>query len=170
MCACNAMAKIRDEQPLVPSILDRLMDDEPQNSQEAPKSRHQVLRELKQCVRRDLENLLNTRWRCVAWPPNLDEMELSLINYGIPDFTGVNMAAPSERERLRQIIERIVRKFEPRFKSVKIKLLNNADNTDRTFRFRIDALLHAEPAPEPVAFDSQLEPTSSDFSVNDPAR
>ena len=161
------MAKIRDDQPLVPSVLDRLLDDEPENSQEAPKSRHQVIRDLKQSVRRDLENLLNTRWRCAAWPANLDEVELSLLNYGIPDFTGVNMAAPSERERLRQIIERIVRKFEPRFKTVKVKLLENSDNMDRTLRFRIDALLHAEPAPEPVVFDSQLEPATSDFEVRD---
>jgi type VI secretion system protein ImpF len=159
------MAKIRDDQPLMPSVLDRLLDDEPENTQETPKSRHQVLRELKQSVRRDLENLLNTRWRCVAWPPNLDEVELSLVNYGIPDFTGVNMAAPSERERLRQIVERIVRKFEPRFKSVKVRLLDNVDDTDRTLRFRIDALLHAEPAPEPVVFDSQLEPATNDFEV-----
>jgi type VI secretion system protein ImpF len=164
------MAKIREDQPLIPSLLDRLLDDEPQNTQEAPKSRHQVLRELKRSVRRDLENLLNTRWRCVAWPPNLDEIELSLINYGIPDFTGVNMAAPSERERLRQVIERIVRKFEPRFKLVKVTLLTNSENADRTLRFRIDALLHAEPAPEPVTFDSQLEPTSNDFSVADAIR
>ncbi|MGE0756112.1 MAG: type VI secretion system baseplate subunit TssE, partial [Pirellulaceae bacterium] len=117
------MAKIRDDQPLIPSVLDRLLDDEPEKTHEAPRSRNQVLREMKQSVRRDLENLLNTRWRCVAFPANLDEMDLSLVNYGIPDFTGVNMAAPSERERMRQIIERIVRKFEPRFKSVKVKLL-----------------------------------------------
>lgn len=161
------MARIRDDQPLVPSVLDRLLDDDPGNTQEAPRSRHQVLRDLKQSVRRDLENLLNTRWRCVAWPPNLEEVDLSLVNYGIPDFTGINMAAPSERERLRQIIERIVRKFEPRFKSVKVKLLDNVDDSDRTLRFRIDALLYAEPAPEPVVFDSQLEPTTNDFAVSD---
>ena len=105
------MTRIHEDQPLTPSVLDRLLDDEPQNPHEVPKARHQVIREMKQSVRRDLENLLNTRWRCLNYPANLDEMELSLVNYGIPDFTGVNMASPSERERLRQIIERIVRKF-----------------------------------------------------------
>ena len=161
------MARIQNDQPLLPSVLDRLLDDDPTNNQEAPKARHQVLRELKQSVRRDLENLLNTRWRCMVWPPNLDEVDLSLINYGIPDFTGANMGAPSERERLRQIVERIVKKFEPRFKSIKVKLLDNSDKADRTLRFRIDALLHAEPAPEPVTFDSQLDSTTNDFAVVD---
>ncbi len=159
------MAKIPDDQQLVPSVLDRLLDDDPEVSREAPKSRHHVLRELKQSVRRDLENLLNTRWRCVNWPPNLDDLEVSLVNYGIPDFTGVTMSSAASREQLRSVVEHVIRKFEPRFKSVKVKLLENADETDRSLRLRIDALLYAEPAPEPVVFDSQLEPVSGNFAV-----
>lgn len=159
------MARVREDQPLIPSVLDRLIDFEPQNSREVPKSRNSILRELKQCVRRDLENLLNTRWRCMIWPPNLDELPASLVNYGIPDFTGVNMGGLAERERLRQIVEQAVRRHEPRFKTVKVILLQNTDETDRTLRFRVDALLHAEPAPEPVVFDSQLEPVSGNFEV-----
>jgi len=159
------MAKIPDDQQLVPSVLDRLLDDDPEVSREAPKSRHHVLPELKQSVRRDLENLLNTRWRCVNWPPNLDDLEVSLVNYGIPDFTGVTMSSAASREQLRSVVEHVIRKFEPRFKSVKVKLLENADETDRSLRLRIDALLYAEPAPEPVVFDSQLEPVSGNFAV-----
>ena len=60
------MSRVKNDQPLMPSLLDRLLDDEPNNNQDAPQARHQVLRELKQSVRRDLENLLNTRWRCTA--------------------------------------------------------------------------------------------------------
>jgi type VI secretion system protein ImpF len=159
------MAKIVQDQPLLPSVLDRLLDDEPEKRTELPRSRSQVLRDLKLSVRRDLENLLNTRWRCVSWPPDLDDLELSLVNYGIPDFTGAKMGAPSDREQLRAIVERVVRKFEPRFKTVSVRLLENSDPSDRALRFRIDALLYAEPAPEPVAFDSQLEPMTNNFSV-----
>ena len=159
------MAKISEDQQLVPSVLDRLLDDEPENSRETPKSRNQVLRELKQSVRRDLEALLNTRWRCVNWPPDLDDLDVSLVNYGIPDFTGASMSTLGSREQLRRVIEQVIRRFEPRFKTVKVKLLDNADPADRTLRLRIDALLYAEPAPEPVVFDSQLEPTSGNFDV-----
>jgi type VI secretion system protein ImpF len=159
------MSRVRDDQPLIPSVLDRLIDYEPENSREAPKSRNQILRELKQSVRRDLENLLNTRWRCVSWPANLEELNQSLVNYGIPDFTGANMGANTERERLRHLVEQTVRRHEPRFKTVKVVMLQNADATDRTLRFRIDALMYAEPAPEPVTFDSQLEPVLGTFEV-----
>lgn len=162
------MSRVREDQPLVPSVLDRLIDDDVTTQRELPKSRHQVLRELKQSVRRDLENLLNTRWRCVAWPPNLEELEVSLVNYGIPDFTGANMATAENREQLRQIVERVLQQYEPRFKSVRVQLLQNREREDRILRFRIDALLYAEPAPEPVVFDSQLEPTSASFEVKTP--
>ena len=159
------MAKVHKDQSLLPSVLDRLLDDEPGNQRETPKTRNQVLRELKNSVRRDLEQLLNTRWRCTAWPPELDQLDVSLVNYGIPDFTGSNMSQAAEREQLRSTMEQIIRKFEPRFKSVRIKMLENTDAFDRTLRFRIDAMLHAEPAPEPVVFDSQLEPSSATFEV-----
>ena len=38
------MAKIRSDQPLVPSVLDRLIDERPDESREAPKTRGQDLR------------------------------------------------------------------------------------------------------------------------------
>jgi type VI secretion system protein ImpF len=159
------MTRIPQRQSLVPSVLDRLLDEEPDRRQDDPKSHHQVLRELKLSVRRDLENLLNTRWRPASWPPKLDELDLSLVNYGIPDFTGASMSGPDEREELRRVIERIIRNFEPRFKTVTVTLLENTASLDRTLHFRIDALLFAEPAPEPVVFDSQLEPVTGNVEV-----
>ena len=159
------MARVRANQPLVPSLLDRLLSDEPDVKRELSKPRHQVLRELKESVRRDLENLLNTRWRCVSWPPDLDQLEQSLVNYGIPDFTGANLGASGNREEFRRIIEKVIRTYEPRFKTVRVHLLDNAEPLDRTLRFRIEALLHVEPAPEPVTFDSTLEPATANFKV-----
>ena len=159
------MAKIRDEQPLIPSVLDRLLDNEPQNSREAPLTRSQVLRQLKQSVRRDLENLLNTRWRVASWPEEYEELDHSLVGYGIPDFTGSNMSLKSERERLRKTVEEVIKRFDPRFKSVEVSLPDDSFPADRALRFRIDGLLHAEPAPEPVVFDSTMEPATATFEV-----
>jgi type VI secretion system protein ImpF len=159
------MAKIKADQPLLPSVLDRLIDDEPGVRRDPPQSRTQVLRELKQSVRRDLENLLNTRQRCLPHPQNLSELEFSLVSYGMPDVIGTTMAGNEGREQLRTILEEIIRRFEPRFKTVKVELLDGAESLDRTLRFRIDALLHATPAPEPVTFDSALEPVTGSIDV-----
>jgi type VI secretion system protein ImpF len=159
------MARINPEQPLVVSMFDRLLDDEPGVSTEPAKGRVQVLRELKQSVRRDLENLLNTRTRCLAWPPGLKELKQSLVNYGLPDFTGADLGSAKERERFCGVVQTVIRQHEPRFKSVRVQLLGSAEPLDRTLRFRIDALLRAEPAPEPVVFDSVLKPATGAFEV-----
>ena len=159
------MPPIDRDQQLTPSVLDRLLDDEPGNQREAVKQRHQVLREMKLSVRRDLENLLNTRWRCVSWPPNLEELETSLVNYGIPDFTGIRFASANTQDELRSILEAVIRRFEPRFSKVRVELITNADSLDRTLRFRIDAMLHAEPVVEPVVFDTMLKTSTGDFEV-----
>lgn len=159
------MPKLRKDQSLLPSVLDRLLDDEPEKKVELPKSAPQLLRDLANSVRRDLENLLNTRWRCTVWPPDLSELDSSLVNYGLPDFSGVNMGLSSERETLRNVIERVIAIFEPRLKKVQVRMLQNDDSLDRILRFRIDALLMAEPTPQKIVFDSQLEPTTASFEI-----
>ncbi|MBV9123840.1 MAG: type VI secretion system baseplate subunit TssE [Planctomycetes bacterium] len=159
------MAKIQEAQPLIPSVLDRLLDFEPEVSREAPRNRHQVLRELKQAVRRDLENLLNSRTRVLPWPTYLKELPKSLVNYGLPDFTGASMGSAKDREDLCRLLQTVIRQHEPRFKTVRVTLLSNAEPLDRTLRFRIDALLYADPAPEPIVFDSVLKPGTGAFEV-----
>jgi type VI secretion system protein ImpF len=159
------MAKIKADQPLVPSVLDRLLDDDPGASREPAKNRHQVLRELKQSVRRDLENLLNTRARCRPAPPHLKELKQSLAHYGLPDFSAAGLGDAQDRDAICQILEAVIRQGEPRFKTVQVQLLGDAEPLDRTLRFRIDALLIADPAPEPIVFDSTLKPATGDFEV-----
>jgi type VI secretion system protein ImpF len=146
-------------------VLDRLLDEEPEVKREPGKSRHQVLRELKLSVRRDLENLLNTRRRPGRRPAGLGELEQSLVSYGLPDFTSLNMTSAEEREEFRRTIENVIRICEPRFKSVSVQLIDSSETLDRTLRFRIDALMYAHPAPETVVFDSAIEPVTGNVEV-----
>ena len=164
------MSRMKHDQPLVPSLLDRLLDDEPDNQRESEKGRYQVLRELKQSVQRDLENLLNTRWRCAEWPPDLDQLDVSLVNYGIPDFAGVRFASADAQEELRRIIESVIRRYEPRFQRVNVEIIPNSESLDRTLRFRIDALLRVDPEPEPIVLDTILETATGEFEVKGSGR
>lgn len=159
--------RIDKKKKLRPSILDRLLDDEPHIQVEADKNAHQHLRELRSSVKRDLENLLNTRYRMVEPPEDLTELELSLLNYGLPDLATVNIADIEKKRNFTRQLEKILRDYEPRFKSVKITHLDLKDNTDRTLRFRIDATLYADPAPEIVVFDSVLDPVSRTVNVEE---
>jgi len=164
------VAHVKADQPLTPSILDRLLDDAPDESQETVRSRSQVMQELRSSVRRDLEHLLNTRKRHGDTVTVDGELEQSLINYGLTDLTNFNVTSEEGRQQIVRAIQRAIRIFEPRFKTVRVQLLDNVEPLDRTLRFRVDALMHAEPAPEPIVFDSMLEPVSSGFKVNTSSR
>ncbi|AQT61186.1 type VI secretion protein [Cellvibrio mixtus] len=159
--------RIGKKQELRPSILDRLIDDEPHLNIEQDKSRTQYLRELRNSVKRDLENLLNTRFRMQSPPEDLKEVEFSLLNYGLPDLATVNIADTEKKKIFTKNLEKTLRRFEPRFKSVKVIHIDNKDTTDRTLKFRIDATLHADPAPEVIVFDSVLDPVFRTVKVEE---
>jgi type VI secretion system protein ImpF len=154
-------------QSLNPSLLDRLLDDNPGVQQEAPITAQQSLRNLHQAVRRDLEALLNTRRRCGTYPPQLKELDKSLVNYGIADFAGANLSSTESRSQFVRMLESAIRRYEPRFKSIRATLLDNVEPLDRTLRFRIDAVVYAEPAPENLVFDSSLEPVTGTVELKD---
>jgi len=151
--------------PLLSPVLDRLIDEDPAIAREPYKSRSEVLAGMRRAVRRDLEHLLNTRRRPLTPVEGLDQIEESVITYGLPDIAAQNLGSAHGRAALVRELERTIRRFEPRFASVKVEVVGNASQIDRTLRFRINALLRAHPAPEPVVFDSAYEPDSGAFEV-----
>jgi type VI secretion system protein ImpF len=154
-------------QRLVSSVIDRLLEDPTQQSSGAlPPADGDDLRQLTLEVGRDLENLLNTRRRCKACPSEFQEVNKSLIEYGIPDFTGLNMSVPTEREQTRLAIERAIRQFEPRLTNVVVTVQSNVDKSDRRLRLRITGVLRTEPLPERVVFDSELEPSTAAIGIS----
>ena len=150
-----------------PSILDRLIDNEPYEKVDSEKSHQQQIKELRQSVRRDLENLLNTRFRMIEPPESMRELDVSLLNYGLPDLATVNITDIEKKKEFTRKLEKILKDYEPRFKSVKISYMDNQEKIDRTLRFRVNATLYADPAPEIVVFDSILEPVSRTMNVED---
>jgi len=161
------MARISLDQPLLPSVLDRLLDADPGAKRDAPKPRGQHLADMRRAVRRDLEALLNARQRCVSWPTDLRELDNSLLSYGIKDFASLNLDTDAERQAFCNDVEKVIRRSEPRFVSVSVKLLKNQEAVDRTMRFRIEALMYADPAPEPIVFDSFVDPAARDIKIAD---
>lgn len=161
------MSRIDKNKRLRPSILDRLLDDEPHVSTEVAPAAHQHLAQLRASVRRDLENLLNTRYRLVAPADNLQEVNRSVMNYGLPDLATVNIVNLDKRKEFVRELENLLKLYEPRFKTVKVRTLDVNESSDRTLRFRIDATLYADPAPETVIFDSVLDPISRSVNVEE---
>ena len=146
-------------------LLDRLIDDSPDQEHDAPVSAADSMVALRNSVRRDLEALLNARrcWR--SWPAHMTQLAISPIGYGIPDFASGAFSDARRREELRLEIETTIRRFEPRFLSVRVNLIDPLDRLETTLRLRIEAVVHAEPAPESVTFDTLVDPTRDDVVV-----
>ena len=58
------MSELKDK-PLVAPLLDRFLE---QNKGTDFRQSHQIVRSLRESIRRDLENLFNTRYCCVSPP------------------------------------------------------------------------------------------------------
>jgi len=158
------MARTDNEVRITQSVLDRLLDYEPEVTREAPASRGKSLRQLKQAVRRDLEFLLNTRQIVGGIPPELKELSVSLAAYGLPDYSSASVRSSADQHRMRRALELMVTTFEPRLKDVSVTL-EPARDTERALRFRIDANLLVEPSPEPVVFDTVLQLINGEYKV-----
>src|SRR5262245_32896636 len=122
------MPRTDNEIGVTTSVLDRLIDYEPDVSREGIASRSKNLRQLKEALRRDLEWLLNTRQVAGGLPPDLEELNRSLAAYGIPDFTNLNIANLDDQKRIRTEIEEAVRIFEPRLDSVSVSFQPSSAN------------------------------------------
>lgn len=160
------MARTDNEIRITPSVLDRLIDYEPELTREPLRSRSKSLRELKQSVRRDLEWLLNTRCHTIDISEGLKEVSESVFTYGLPDFSNLNDKNTNDHKMLQNAIETAIRNFEPRLQDVIVKG-EPIDTLQRMMRFRIEARLKVDPVPEPVTFDTLLQLGNGQYEVNE---
>jgi type VI secretion system protein ImpF len=147
------------------SVLDRLIDQDPGTSSEAPPTRSQSVRQLKDALRRDLEWLLNTRRIAVPPDESLKEVNDSAYIFGLPDFSAYSLKSIKDQTKLMRHLQTTVKLFEPRLANVKVVPLESDEPGTRTLRFRIEGLLLMDPAPEQVSFDTVLELTRGQYEV-----
>jgi type VI secretion system protein ImpF len=150
-----------EQQGLMPSIIDRLVD--PSSGGTAWRRGYGV-EQMVQAVQRDLEDLLNTRQTHVGLPEEFKEVHNSIIAYGLPDLNSLNAISAQQRQQIGRLIETIIARFEPRLKDIRATLVDGSDNKARTLKFRVDARMRVDPAPE-VAFDTILELTTGHYSI-----
>ena len=160
------MARIENESVVTQSVLERLIDREPDAKQEAALTRSQSVRLLKASVRRDLEWLLNTRQSPDATGDEYPELTKSMFNYGLPDFSSMSFDNPKDRVRLLRHLETTIRIFEPRLESPRVvPVQGDGTLSNRTIRFQIEGLLKMDPAPEQVTFDTVLQLSSGEYQI-----
>ena len=83
------------------SILDRLTDLDPDSKREARSNSWEDLRACKASLCRDLAAILNTRRAEDEIDPKFEEVNNSLLTFGVTDFTSYNLLNGIEQERVR---------------------------------------------------------------------
>ncbi|MGR5076313.1 type VI secretion system baseplate subunit TssE [Photobacterium swingsii] len=151
--------------PLKPSLLDNLIDDAPEAITEQPAS--YSLQALKNSVRRDIELLLNSRRSWLTWSKRLTELDVSVMNYGLPDFSSMPFSSSDGRSYLCRIVEETITRFEPRFDAVYVSVLEEGSPEDRILRLRIQAIFRVGTEQEELVFDSEVEPVSLGIKVEE---
>jgi|ERR1039457_520021 type VI secretion system protein ImpF len=147
------------------SILDRLIDLDPDTRSDPVQYRSFSYNQMRSVVERDLENLLNTKCFTSDLPESFTELRNSLLTYGLSDFTSKNPATPSVRSELRQEIERAISFFEPRLRNVSVKF-ENPEKGDRMLKFKITALLQMDDESEPVSFDTYYNINRCEYNIS----
>ena len=156
---------ISADQKLTVPLLDRLLDDNPDQTQDRERAQHLVIHQLKESVRRDLEALFNSRQCCIAPLETQVQSQKALHNYGLPDAATLNLGSQKARQEFCRLVEDTIRRYEPRIRSVKVTTRSGFDPEDPSIRFRVEATLFALSAEELIVFDSALNPVTRSVTV-----
>ncbi len=160
------MARWEPDQTVAQSVLERLIDRDPQNpASEPPLTRAQSVRQLKASVRRDLEWLLNSRRTPEPAGSEYQELEKSLFNFGLPDLSSLNWQSQRDRQKLCRMLEQALTTFEPRLRRARVLLLEASAAAQHVLRFQIEGMLDMSPAPEHISFDTVLQLSSGEYQV-----
>ncbi|TPG08695.1 type VI secretion system baseplate subunit TssE [Rhodanobacter glycinis] len=164
------MAELTTQERLQPSLLDRLTDDEPGKLEESREKRVISAMRLRDCVTRDVSWLLN----CVSLDVSVDlddypEVARSVLNFGIPDLTGVSLSGINS-ETLQRQIKDVILAFEPRLTASTLRISANANQKrmDRqALRFSIESEMWAQPIPLNLYLKTEVDLETGNFKVSE---
>lgn len=132
-------------------------------SQESRDERLLSMQRLRQSVLRDLNWLLNTgnleNLNDSAGVSDYPEVCRSVVNFGIPDITGM-FARGASLERLERAIGDAIRRFEPRIlgESLQVRaVVGEGQMNRRSLSFVIEGQLWAQPLPEQLYLQTDLD-------------
>lgn len=140
------------------SLMERLSE-----SIEPPHTQASSLRLLKEAIRRDLEDLLNTRK-----PMNSElagrDARATVLGYGLEEFDNLLADSDAKLQAIQEAIQRCLAEFEPRLREVAVTV-QGGHLEKREIQLHIEAKLPLYPAIEVVFFDTVLDLTSEKYSV-----
>ncbi|MGS0743823.1 type VI secretion system baseplate subunit TssE [Glaciimonas sp. GG7] len=153
------MVELSSRERLQPSLLDRLSDDDPTSTVESREHRVLSLRTLRKGVLRDLAWLLNTtNLLSVMNMEKMPHVANSVVNYGVPDISSIQVASLNLNQ-LERGIRQAIWDFEPRLipSSVSVRALAGGKADYNKMVFEIEADLWTQPYPERLYLKTELD-------------
>jgi type VI secretion system protein ImpF len=154
------MAELTQQERLQPSLLDRLIDNAPEQKQESRDQRVLSIRRLREGVLRDLAWLLNcTNLASVEDLDPYPQVANSVLNFGMPALGGITASSilPAEMERrLRQVILA----FEPRILRETLRVRFTVDRdlmAHNAVIFEIEGELWAQPVSQRIFLRTEVD-------------
>jgi type VI secretion system protein ImpF len=165
------MAVLTSREHLQPSLLDRLTDLNPTSTNDTLEERVMSLHRLRESLIRDLEWLLNTgRLEISQDLDDFPEVEKSVLNFGIPDISGVSLTH-QDRATLEREIHQAILDFEPRILPGTLKVsvsLNDEEMNENTLVFEIQGEMWWQPLPERFYLRATLDVELGKFKKSSP--
>lgn len=146
------------------SLIDRLIDHSPRVSREIRPLRTLDRNALRAAVRRDLGWLLNTRTPLPT--DEFDQRELTVTEYGIPDFGGFSPENERHLKRMARRVAQAITAYEPRLRDVEVELVLEMD-TERRLNMIISAVLAVDEFREPVSFLTIYQKDTGEMEIHD---
>jgi len=109
---------------------------------------------VRKSVRRELEQLFNTR--CPIPSHRLGNRERSVVDYGIPDFSTFQARNPDDQKRIAAILRKAIEAYEPRLADVKVTI-TPIEGDQFMLAGTIEAMLIIENTREAVLFETMLQ-------------
>jgi type VI secretion system protein ImpF len=163
------LAELTPKERLQPSLLDRLIDDAPDKTQESREQRVFSLSRLRDAAMRDLAWLLNTTNLAAgqdlsAYP----EVAGSVVNYGIPDLSGMTVSG-TDVAALERALRQAIADFEPRIlrHTLSVRLeMNEGQMSHNAMTFLIEGELWAQPVPLRLYLKTEIDLDIGDVRVS----
>ena len=159
------------QERLQPSLLDRLIDDEPDKKVEAPEHRVLSKARLRQAVLRDLAWLFNTtRLEAEVNLQKYPNARRSVINFGMPALSGM-LASSLDVMDLERAVRQAIVDFEPRIDPRTLQVTVLAETTalahHAVIGIEIRGHLWAQPVPLELLIRTQFDLESGHVRMAD---
>ena len=151
------MAEALSRDRLYPSLLDRLIDDDPGRTTEARENRSASLQRLRDNVLRDLNWLFNATQSSIDFDGDA-VLASSVINYGLPPLAG-RPASHYDLGELSRVLREVILRFEPRIiaHSLKVSAERAKGDTHNVLGFKIEGQLWSQPIPLEIYMRTEID-------------